>query len=74
VAVFKVGIGQDGSLYALEAGKVIVTCEKFEPNFNKFWTERTYSERKGNMNHVYKKYFHVIPDPLEPKFKLIDQI
>ena len=53
---------------------MLITCEKFEPNFEKFWTDRTYADRKGNMANVYKKYFHVLPEPLEPKFKLVDQI
>ena len=71
---FQVGIGKDGTLYALEAGKVLITCEKFQPNFEKYWTEKAYGTRRDNIAHVYKKYFHVIPDPLEPKFKLVDQI
>lgn len=70
----QVGIGQDGSLYALEPGKVIITTEKFTPNFNKYFTERAYREKRENMGHVYKKYFHVIPEPLEPNFQLVDQI
>ncbi|EFX73953.1 hypothetical protein DAPPUDRAFT_200344 [Daphnia pulex] len=69
-----VGMGKDGSLYALQPGRVLITCEKFEPNFDKYWTNKAYGSRKENMNNVYKKYFHVIPEPLEPKFKLVDVI
>ena len=71
---FQVGIGKDGSLYALQPGKVLITCEKFQPNFDKYWTNKAYGSKKDNMNNVYKKYFHVIPKPLEPKFKLVDVI
>ena len=70
----KVSIGKDGSLYALESGKVVITCEKFQPNFSNYWVNKTFADRKGNMSNVYKKYFNVIADPLEPKFKLIDQV
>ncbi|KZS10845.1 39S ribosomal protein L27, mitochondrial [Daphnia magna] len=69
-----VGIGKDGSLYALQPGKVLITCEKFQPNFDKYWTDRVYRSRKENMANVYKKYFHVIPDPLEPKFRLVETV
>lgn len=72
--LLQVGIGKDGSLYALQPGKVLITCEKFQPNFDKYWTDKVYSSRKENMANVYKKYFHVIPEPLEPKFKLVDTI
>lgn len=69
-----VGIGKDGSLYALEAGKLLITCEKFKPNMNNFWVDKTYKDRRGNMGNIYKKYFNIIPEPLEPKFKLVDRI
>merc|ERR1711928_133843 len=32
-----VGSGKDGSLYALEPGKLLITCEKFRPNMNNYW-------------------------------------
>ena len=41
---------------------------------NNFWVDKTYKDRRGNMGNIYKKYFNIIPEPLEPKFKLVDQI
>lgn len=67
-------IGKDCSLYALQPGRVVITCEKFEPNFDSYWTQKAYGARKENPSSVYKKYFNVIPHPLEPRFKLIDEI
>lgn len=51
-----------------------MTCEKFTPNFSKYWTERAFGARRSNMDAVYKKYVNVIADPLQPKFKLVDEV
>ncbi|KAK9507245.1 hypothetical protein O3M35_007149 [Rhynocoris fuscipes] len=63
-----VGFGRNGTLFAMETGKVMVTCEKIDPNLNHTWISRTYSGR--NLENVYKKYFHVIPEPQHCRFKL----
>lgn len=65
-------MGRNGTLFALEHGKVLVTCEKFDPNWNHTWVQRIYAERRGTT--IYKKYFHVIPKPQHNRFKLIDSI
>jgi len=67
-----VGFGRDGSLFAMEPGKVIVTCEKINPNWEHSWIKQNYT---GRENHViYKKHFNVIPTPQHNRFKLIDRI
>jgi large subunit ribosomal protein L27 len=59
------------TLVALCDGTVKVTCEAFDPNFDHPLVVEHYSQRKGTM---YKKYFHVIPDPQHNRFKLIDVV
>ncbi|KAG7213133.1 hypothetical protein KM043_002449 [Ampulex compressa] len=67
-----VGIGRDKTLYATEAGKVMVTCEKIDPDFNLKWVRDNYGNREGVV--IYKKHFNVIPEPQHDRFKLIDAI
>ncbi|XP_045459716.1 50S ribosomal protein L27 isoform X2 [Melitaea cinxia] len=67
-----VGLGRNGTLFAMEAGKVVVTCEKFDPFWEHTWVQRIYSGREDQT--IYKKYFNVIPEPQHNRFKLIDEI
>ncbi|XP_031846039.1 mitochondrial ribosomal protein L27 isoform X2 [Nomia melanderi] len=67
-----VGLGKNGTLYALEPGRVMVTCEKINPNFNRSWAVKYYEGRTGSV--IYKKYFNVIPNKLHDKFVLIDTV
>ncbi|XP_066993809.1 large ribosomal subunit protein bL27m [Anabrus simplex] len=67
-----VGFGKNGTLFALEAGKVVVTCEKIEPNWEHTWIMRNYAGRTGQT--IYKKFFNVIPDQQHGRFKLLDKI
>lgn len=66
------GLGRNGSLFAIIPGKVSVTCEKVNPNWDHTWVQRCHGHRKGT--EFYKKYFNVIPQPQHQNFKLIDQI
>lgn len=68
----QVGFGRNGTLFALESGKVIVTCEKMNPNWNHTWIQRIYGNRKGQT--IYKKYFNIIPNPQHNRFKLVETI
>ena len=61
-------------MYALTAGRVVISCEKYEPQMANYWAAKTYSDRQGQMANTYKKYFNVIADPLEPRFKMVDQV
>ncbi|XP_050465425.1 39S ribosomal protein L27, mitochondrial [Cataglyphis hispanica] len=67
-----VGFGRNGTLFAIEAGKVMVTCEKINPNWNHSWIKRCYAGREGQV--IYKKHFNIIPDPQHDRFQLIDRI
>ncbi|XP_015117668.1 39S ribosomal protein L27, mitochondrial [Diachasma alloeum] len=67
-----VGFGRNGSLFAMEAGRVVVTCEKVDLNWDHTWIQRCYSGREGQT--IYKKHFNVIPEKQHDRFKLVDAI
>ncbi|CAK9830003.1 39S ribosomal protein L27, mitochondrial [Anthophora retusa] len=67
-----VGIGRNGTLYALEKGKVMVTCEKITPNMQNGWARLSYAGRENSV--IYKKHFNVIPEPHHDRFVLIDTV
>ncbi|XP_068973556.1 large ribosomal subunit protein bL27m [Bombus flavifrons] len=67
-----VGLGRDGTLYALEKGKVFITCEKINPNLDRAWARAHYANRENTV--IYKKHFNVIPDPQDNRFVLIDAL
>lgn len=66
------GFGRDGSLYAMEHGRVYVTCEPINPNWNHFWVQKNYAGRHDQT--IYKKHFNVVPEPQHQRFRLIDEI
>lgn len=66
------GFGRNGTLFALEHGKVYVTCEKINPNWNHSWIQRNYAGRENQT--IYKKYFNVVPEKQHELFKLVDEI
>ncbi|KOC60518.1 39S ribosomal protein L27, mitochondrial [Habropoda laboriosa] len=67
-----VGFGKNGTLYALEKGKVMVTCEKINPNMARSWAKLNYAGRENSV--IYKKHFNIIPEPQHDRFVLIDTI
>jgi len=67
-----VGFGKNGTLWALEPGRVVVTCEKVDLNWDHTWIQRCYGNRRGET--FYKKHFNVIPKKHHNRFKLIDLI
>ncbi|KAI4498779.1 hypothetical protein M0802_005954 [Mischocyttarus mexicanus] len=67
-----VGCGKNGTLFAMEAGNVMVTCEKVNLNWDHYWVRINYANREGQT--IYKKHFNVIPQPQHNRFKLIDAI
>ncbi|XP_011504397.1 PREDICTED: 39S ribosomal protein L27, mitochondrial [Ceratosolen solmsi marchali] len=67
-----VGFGRNGNLYALHPGKVIITCEKANLNWEHKWVRRNYRGRQDQT--IYKKYYNVIPEPEHNRFKLIDKV
>lgn len=56
----------------MEHGRVCVTCEKTDPNWEHTWIQRHYAGREDQ--RFYKKYFNIIPEPQHQRFKLIDEI
>lgn len=56
----------------MEAGKVMVTCEKINPWWKHPWVKRNYAGREGQV--IYKKHFNIIPNPQHNQFQLIDKI
>ncbi|XP_044732665.1 50S ribosomal protein L27 [Chrysoperla carnea] len=67
-----VGFGKNGTLFAMVPGRVMVTCEKTDLNWDHTWVQRCYAGRENQP--IYKKYFNVIPEAQHQNFKLIDQI
>lgn len=67
-----VGLGRNGTLFAMEAGKVMITCEKINPNWSHTWVTRHYAGRENDT--IYKKHFNVIPQPQHDRFKLINLV
>lgn len=56
----------------MEPGKVIITSEIIDPNWEKEHVQDFYEGRKGQV--IFKKFIHVIPDPLPKKFRLVSLI
>lgn len=69
---FQVGMGKNGTLFALEPGRVVVTCEEIDPNWNHTWIQRIYAGREDQT--IYKKHFNVLPLTQHNRFKLINEI
>lgn len=70
--LFQVGFGRNGTLFAISHGKVVITCEKPDLNWDHMWVQRNYGGRM--YQQFYKKYFNVITEPQHQNFKLIDQV
>ncbi|CAG9805058.1 unnamed protein product [Chironomus riparius] len=66
-----VGFGRNGTIFAMTNGKVYVTCEKVDLNFDHGWIQRFFSGRSGHT--IYKKYFNVIPEKQHNRFRLVDE-
>lgn len=56
----------------MEAGRVVITCEKINPDYSHFWVRKNYSGREGQL--IYKKHFNVIPDKQHDRFVLKDLV
>ncbi|XP_059471300.1 large ribosomal subunit protein bL27 [Neocloeon triangulifer] len=67
-----VGLGKDGTLFAIEDGIVKITSEKCDLNMDHSWVQRIYGGK--DITYLYKKYVHVLNQPQHNRFKLIDTI
>jgi hypothetical protein len=68
--LFQVGCKPDMTLFALEPGRVMVSCDTLSP----YPSSPLYpAVSMGKV--VRKRFYHVIPEePQEPRFKLVSQI
>ncbi|XP_065162348.1 large ribosomal subunit protein bL27 [Atheta coriaria] len=66
-----VGFGRNGTLFALVPGRVMITCEKVDLNWDHTWVQGNYKNRG---TEFFKKYLNVLPEKQHQNFKLIDQI
>ncbi|XP_055617959.1 39S ribosomal protein L27, mitochondrial [Toxorhynchites rutilus septentrionalis] len=66
-----VGFGKNGTIFALEHGKVYVTCEKLDLNWDHTWVKRIYAGRENQI--IYKKFFNVVPAEQHQRFKLTEE-
>lgn len=70
-----VGIGRDRTLYAKYHGRVMMTTEKVDPNWDHKICKRFKSLLQEDEDApIYKTYFHILTKPQKNNFKLIDQI
>lgn len=66
------GFGRNGTLFAMEHGKVYVTCEPIEPNWDHSWVQKNYAGRHDQT--IYKKFFNVVPEKQHQRFRLVEEI
>ncbi|XP_013418094.1 uncharacterized protein LOC106179113 [Lingula anatina] len=64
-----VGMGRDGTLYALDSGHVITSSEQLSP-----YPHSPLYEHVKEGNKITKKFWHVIPLPQKQTFKLKSQV
>ncbi|KAK8722215.1 hypothetical protein OTU49_012329 [Cherax quadricarinatus] len=70
-----VGIGRDKTLFAREHGRVVMTTEKVNPNWDHRFIKLFYVDHEMHEDvPVYKTYFHILTDPQNMTFKLVDQV
>ncbi|XP_037960363.1 39S ribosomal protein L27, mitochondrial [Teleopsis dalmanni] len=67
-----VGFGGNGTLYAMEHGKVYVTCETLDPDWDHTWIQRHYAGRNGQA--ISKKFFNVVPERQHQRFRIVEEI
>ncbi|KAH8403031.1 hypothetical protein KR222_003451 [Zaprionus bogoriensis] len=67
-----VGFGRNGTLFALEHGRVIVSCEPLDPNWEHGWVQNNYAGRQDQT--IYKKFFNVIPEKQHQRFRLVEEV
>ena len=68
----QVGIGRDRTLFAMEHGRLFVTTEAINPNWNQRHVKEAYEGRKGHT--ILKMFVHIHPDPQPQKFRLVSHI
>lgn len=70
-----VGIDDRRSLFALRDGIMIITEEKFDPDWDFNMTDTIYTNNKGDrLVPTYMRYIHVLPKRPISEYKLIDVV
>lgn len=70
-----VGIDHDKTIYSLCDGVMIITEEKFEPDYSHPLVDWFYKDKAGNeCAPLYKRYISVIPKKRISEFKLVDLV
>uniref|UniRef100_A0A1L8E187 Large ribosomal subunit protein bL27m n=1 Tax=Nyssomyia neivai TaxID=330878 RepID=A0A1L8E187_9DIPT len=67
-----VGLGRNGTLWAMQNGRVMITCEKADLNWEHTWVQKTYAGREGQT--IYKKFFNVIPEKQHQNYRLVEKV
>lgn len=69
------GIDEHRTIYALCDGIMIITEDKFDPDWSYPLVKEVYIKSDGRkLAPLYKRYVHVIPKKRIPEFKLIDVV
>lgn len=68
------GIDNERIIYALCDGVVVITEEKFEPDWDNHLVQEVYIKNDVKLPPQYARYIHVIPKKRISEFKLVDLI
>lgn len=68
------GIDDDRNIYSLCDGIMIITEEKFDPDWTHPLVKHIYKKNDVDMAPSYMRYLHVIPKRRISEFKLIDLV
>lgn len=68
------GIDENRSIYSLCEGIMVITEEKFDPDWSQPAVKDGYTQRDVKVAPKFARYIHVIPKKRISEFKLIDTI
>lgn len=69
-----VGIDLDRTIYSLCDGIMVITEEKFNPDWDYHVTKDMYEVDGDKRAPEHMRYIHVIPKPRVPEYRLIDLV
>lgn len=61
------------TLFALESGTVAITTEKMKLDPENAFVKKFFSHQL-HAPAIYKRFMHIIADPIPSKFRLVDQV
>ena len=68
-------MGRNRDLYAKEHGRVYITTEKVNPNYDVPLMETFFGQYRDTPEvPIYKTYFHVLCDDMPEVFRLVDRV